>query len=415
MEIKEMINKNLDSEDISIWKKRPLKEVSLMNGRIGWQGLKKVEFTMNPHEPFLITGMNFKDGAIRWEEVYRISMKRYEEAKQIQLAKGDVLMTKDGTIGKLLYVDDIPFPSLASLNSHLLLFRPIRNSYVPKFLYYQLASKRFEDFIELNKSGTTFFGISQESVGKYLVLLPPLKEQKAIATALSDIDHLLQSLDQLIAKKRAIKQGAMQQLLTPPAEGGKRLEGFSGAWEVKNLGDVVEFKNGKAHENSISKHGQFIVINSKFVSTEGKVKKYSNNCLCPVYTNDIVMVMSDIPNGKAIAKCFYIGEGKHYTLNQRICALTSKSSSSKFLFYLINRHPYYLGFDDGVKQTNLRRDDVLDCPLSMPSTLQEQKAIAQVLTDMDTEIEILEQQRAKYQSIKQGMMQELLTGKTRLV
>ncbi|MGZ8236502.1 MAG: restriction endonuclease subunit S [Methylobacter sp.] len=189
-------------------------EVSSLKGRIGWQGLKQTEFTTNQDEPYLITGMNFKDGAIRWNEVYHISEERYEIAKEIQLKADDVLMTKDGTIGKMLYIDSIPYPEKASLNSHLLLFRPIRESYFPKYLYYQLTSKRFADFIELSKSGTTFFGISQTSVGKYPVLLPPMEEQILIATTLSDMDAEIAALETQLAKTRSLKQGMMHNLLT---------------------------------------------------------------------------------------------------------------------------------------------------------------------------------------------------------
>ncbi|MGZ8160353.1 MAG: restriction endonuclease subunit S [Methylobacter sp.] len=191
-----------------------LKDVSSLKGRIGWQGLKQTEFTSNEDEPFLITGMNFKDGAIRWHEVYHISESRYEIAKDIQLKPDDVLMTKDGTIGKVLYIDAIPYPYKASLNSHLLLFRPIRKSYIPKYLYYQLSSKRFKNFIELSKSGTTFFGLSQAAVGNYPVVLPPIDEQKRIAQILSDMDAEIAELENKLAKARAVKQGMMQQLLT---------------------------------------------------------------------------------------------------------------------------------------------------------------------------------------------------------
>jgi type I restriction enzyme S subunit len=191
-----------------------LRDVSTLKGRIGWQGLKQTEFTSNEDEPFLITGMNFKDGAIRWNEVYHISEDRYEIAKDIQLRKGDVLMTKDGTIGKVLYIDTIPSPGKASLNSHLLLFRPIRESYNSKYLYYQLSSQRFKDFIELSKSGTTFFGISQAAVGIYPVLLPPMEDQVQIATILSDMDTEIAALESQLAKTHSLKQGMMHNLLT---------------------------------------------------------------------------------------------------------------------------------------------------------------------------------------------------------
>lgn len=196
------------------WHESPLREVSYMKGRIGWQGLKQTEFTMNEEEPFLITGMNFKDGEIRWNEVYHISHERYEIAKDIQLMPNDVLMTKDGTIGKLLYVNDIPYPGKASLNSHLLVFRPMRNSYDPRFLYYQLSSKVFRDYIEISKSGSTFFGLSQEAVGNYLFKFPKLEEQTRIATILSGMDAEIAALETKLAKYRHIKQGMMQNLLT---------------------------------------------------------------------------------------------------------------------------------------------------------------------------------------------------------
>ncbi|SJN10588.1 Type I restriction-modification system, specificity subunit S [Leucobacter sp. 7(1)] len=196
------------------WREQAFSEVSTMKGRIGWQGLTQDEFTNNAHEPFLITGMNFRDGAIDWASVYHVPEDRYELAPEIQLKTGDVLMTKDGTIGKLLFVDTIPAPGRATLNSHLLVFRPISNSYDPRFLYYQLASPRFAQHIELHKSGSTFFGISQESVGKYQVLLPPLPEQEAISEVLRDADIELELLGQRLRKAQLLKQGMMQQLLT---------------------------------------------------------------------------------------------------------------------------------------------------------------------------------------------------------
>jgi len=197
------------------WDFRIFGDVSYMKGRIGWQGLKQTEFTINPDDPFLITGMNFKDGEIRWDEVYHVPEDRYQMAKEIQLKKGDVLITKDGTIGKLLYVERIPYPHKATLNSHLLVFRPIAGSYSPLYLYYNLSSSYFKNHIELNKSGTTFFGISQETVSKYLIPLPPtIAEQSAIGNVLSNMDSEIGALEKKLDKYKMLKQGMMQNLLT---------------------------------------------------------------------------------------------------------------------------------------------------------------------------------------------------------
>ncbi|HEX8017964.1 MAG TPA: restriction endonuclease subunit S, partial [Flavobacterium sp.] len=238
----------------SDWSLVKFKDVSFMKGRIGWQGLNQTEFTNNSEEPFLITGMNFKDGEIRWNEVYHVSNERYEIAKEIQLKINDVLMTKDGTIGKLLFVNDLPYPFKATLNSHLLVFRPLKKSYNPKYLYYNLASPYFNKHIELTKSGTTFFGVSQTSVGEYNLILPPIEEQTAIATALSDTDNWINRLEQLIAKKRLIKQGAMQELLRPKQ-----------GWENKKLGECAFITKlagfeYSLHFNSYKDGGEIVVI-----------------------------------------------------------------------------------------------------------------------------------------------------------
>jgi type I restriction enzyme S subunit len=257
--------------------------------------------------------------------------------------------------------------------------------------------------------GDAVVHISASALSTIDIPLPPKPEQTAIATVLSDTDALIEHLEKLIAKKKAIKQGAMQQLLI----GKKRLPGFNGEWEVKKLGEIVDFSNGKAHENFISDDGDYIVVNSKFISSEGQVIKYSKQCFCPAPANSILLVMSDVPNGKAIAKCFLVDKNDKYTVNQRICALRPKIDA-RFLFYKINRNSYYLAFDDGVKQTNLRKDDVLGCKLSIPKEEPEQTAIATILFDMDAEIKSLEQKKDKYTMLKQGMMQQLLTGRIRI-
>ena len=151
------------------------------------------------------------------------------------------------------------------------------------------------------------------------------------------------------------------------------------------LKDVADFRNGKGHEKNIVGKGKYIVINSKFVSTDSAVKKYSNEQISPLYKDDIVMVMSDLPNGKALAKCYLVKENDKYTLNQRIGAFTVKNNSfilTKYLFYILNRNMQLLKYDNGVDQTNLRKDDILSIYLSIPQ-LAEQKRIVSILDRFD--------------------------------
>lgn len=179
-------------------------------------------------------------------------------------------------------------------------------------------------------------------------------------------------------------------------------------WECVSLRDVCKFENGKAHENEIEANGKYIVVNSKFVSTEGKVKKYSNKGILIASVSDLLIVMSDVPNGRAIAKCFYVNEDNKYTVNQRIGKIMPTTISSKLLFYIVNRNPFYLSFDDGVKQTNLRKQDVVGLKIAIPSSTKEQQAIATALSDIDSLINSLTKLINKKKNIKQGAMQELL-------
>lgn len=157
------------------------------------------------------------------------------------------------------------------------------------------------------------------------------------------------------------------------------------------LHEIIDFKNWLGHEKIIDETWEFIVVNSKFVSTEGKVKKYSIEQLCPVYENDILMVMSDLPNGKALAKCYYVESNDKYSLNQRICALTIKNSKeidSRFLFYILNRNNQLLRYDNKVDQTNLRKDDILNIKIPIPyknwqPDIEKQQSIVAILDKFD--------------------------------
>lgn len=182
-------------------------------------------------------------------------------------------------------------------------------------------------------------------------------------------------------------------------------------WDVKRLLDVSDFSNGKAHEQSIDEAGDFVVVNSKFISTEGEIFKNSNQAISPLAKGDITLVMSDIPNGKALAKCYLIEIDNKYTLNQRICSIKTRVCDNVFLFYVLNRNKYFLSFDSGSGQTNLRRNEVLDCPLAIPPTIAEQTAIATALSNIDELISQTEKLIDKKIAIKQGVMQELLKPK----
>lgn len=353
--------------------------------------------------PFVMAN-NVQNGKV---DITTCKFIKKEQADNLQKGfsiNGDVLFTHKGTVGNVAIVQNITTEYIM-LTPQVTYYRVKDEKQISKhYLKQYFEGSFFQKFIENISGGGTraYIGITSQRMLPFI--LPPIAEQTTIANTLSDADGLITGLEKLIAKKRKIKQGAMQQLLQPK-------EG----WEVRKLGEICDFYNGKGHEQSISENGNYIVVNSKFVSTQGEVYKCSTENLFPLEKNDITIVMSDIPNGKALAKCFIIPEDNKYTLNQRIGAVRTNVLDYKFLYFILNRNDYYLAFDSGTGQTNLKKNDILDCPVSLPPTKEEQTQIATILSDMNAELSSLEQKLEKYKKVKLGMMQELLTGKTRLV
>ncbi len=234
-----------------------------------------------------------------------------------------------------------------------------------------------------------------------LALPPTLAEQRAIADALSDADALIASLDALIAKKRDLKQGAMQQLLT----GKTRLPGFTGEWNLKRLGDVANIKTGKRNNQDKQEDGAYPF----FVRSENvqKINSFSHDC-------EAIL----IPGEGNIGSIFHYIVGK-FDVHQRVYAITNfiDGVSGKFVHLWMRMNFGAHAMQNTVKATvdSLRLPTFQDFDLMLPPTLAEQTAIAEALSDMDAELAELEVKRDKACDLKQGMMQELLTGRIRLL
>ena len=142
--------------------------------------------------------------------------------------------------------------------------------------------------------------------------------------------------------------------------------------------------------------------------------KRTDKPLSPLSIGDITMVMSDIPKGKALAKCFFVEENEKYTLNQRVCSLKSTRINNRFLFYTLNRNKYFLDFDNGVGQTNFRKDEVLNCPIQLPPEREQQK-IVEMLSSVDGKVSVNKKLKEKLTLLKKGLMQDLLSGRVRVM
>ena len=194
------------------WSKINLAKKSKIKARIGWQGLTTNEYLDSGYS-YLVTGTDFVNGKIDWNNCHYVAKDRFDQDKNIQIQNNDILITKDGSLGKTALVKGLNKP--ATLNSGVFVIRPIQESYDPTFVYYILSSFVFKNFLDHLSAGSTIIHLYQKDISKFEFLMPPtIGEQVAIASILSDMDKEIESFEQKLAKTRQIKQGMMQQLLT---------------------------------------------------------------------------------------------------------------------------------------------------------------------------------------------------------
>ena len=194
------------------WARLNMADDSTLKARIGWQGLTTAEY-LNTGDYFLVTGTDFSDGRIAWSSCCFVATQRYTQDRNIQLRPKDILLTKDGTIGKVAFVDHLPCP--ATLNSGVFVIRPRDDAYDPQFFYYVLTSRIFDEFLIKLQAGSTISHLYQKDFVSFSFLAPAtVPEQTAIAEVLADMDAELAELEQRREKTHALKQAMMQELLT---------------------------------------------------------------------------------------------------------------------------------------------------------------------------------------------------------
>jgi len=290
---------------------------------------------------------------------------------------------------------------------HTYLLRDRNSLLVDNFRGIILNSQRVKNQMLQLAVGMKVFGVSKTQLVNVLLPLPPTRtEQKAIATALSDVDELIANLDKLIVKKKAIKQGAMQQLLTPPDKGGKRLPGFSGAWTYEPINDIALITTGGSDTQDRVDDGAYpFYVRSQKVE---RINRFS-------FDGEAILTSGD---GVGVGKIFHHVNGK-FDFHQRVYCIYSYRDNvdGKYLFCQFSTRFFDRVMSMTAKSSvdSVRREMIADMKVHLPPTKKEQQTIAKILSDMEVEIDALESKKAKYQAIKQGMMQELLTGKTRLV
>lgn len=350
-----------------------------------------------------ITANDFSTGKVDTITCKKLTPERASQFKKGVAINGDVLFAHNATVGPVALLKTTE--SFVILSTTATYFRTNNSILLNTFLKTVLEAPYFvKQYTPIMKQ-TTRNQVPLLTQRKLNIAFPSIAEQKKIAEFLSKVDEVIAEREEEVKDLEKQKKGLMQKIFSQQLRFTDSNNNPYPDWEEKKIGDVFEFYNGKAHEQEIDENGEYIVVNSKFISTEGQVKKYTNKVICPLKKDDIVLVMSDVPNGKAMSKCYLIEEDNKYSLNQRICCLRTKDVA-RFFIYQISRNKYFLKFDNGVSQTNLRKEDVLKCPIQVPC-LEEQQKIANVLSKLDELIEEKKALLSDWQQFKKGLLQQM--------
>jgi type I restriction enzyme S subunit len=388
------------------------------------------------HGVYMVTAADINDGVIKLDTARKTTEEAYNSllTPKSKPKRNDILLTKDGSLGRLAIVID----EKICINQSVAIIRPNEKA-EPLFLKLLLESPYYQKTMIENAGGSTIKHIYITIVNLMYIALPKKRsEQRAIASALSDVDALLESLDRLIAKKRDIKQAAMQQLLT----GKKRLPGFEKKkgykktelgeipvdWEVKQIGELAlkvgsgitptggqkVYKNvGRPFIRSQNVGNGILLLGDIAFIDENTHSKFPDT---EIQLDDVFLNITGASIGRSAVADKRVIAGN---VNQHVCIIRVNQlqmiPNYLNLFILSKDGQNQIdSFQAGGNRQGLNFGQVKSIKIPSPG-VDEQRAITVILTDMEAEIAALEKRREKTKSIKQAMMQELLTGKTRLV
>jgi type I restriction enzyme S subunit len=347
-----------------------------------------------------IRSQNVRKGMLDFSDRQYVQPPGGAEGERTGARTGDILITITGnSVGNVAYLKQ--GLGSAYVSQHVGLVRlgePKLADYICRYLS---PCAPGNPQIEISQSGQSKPGLNLQNLKDFRLAIPTSSgERDAISKALSDIDSAIEQLCKLIAKKRSIKQAVMQELLT----GKRRLPGFKGEWAVKRLGDVAHIKTGGRNNEDKIEDGEYpFFVRSDNVE---RINSYSYDC-------EAILV----PGEGRIGDIFHYVNGR-FDVHQRVYAITQfkPGLSGKFLHSYMAMNFGTWAMQNTVKATvdSLRLPTFKSFEMLVPPTEDEQDAIAAVLSDMDAELAALEARRDKARELKQGMMQELLTGRTRL-
>jgi len=343
-----------------------------------------------------LSSKNVTKGKIDWNNIMYIPEDLHNELyKRIAPQVDDILLAKNGTTGVAALVDrDEVFDIYVSLA----LIRPDKNKVNPRYLLYAINSLPTKRFFDSHLKGVGVPNLHLTHIRETPIKIVDMDNQEKIVEKLDCLSRLIENNEKQLLKLDELIKSRFIEMFGDRFTNNKQ-------WNTKLLGECISFHNGKAHEQVVDENGEYILVTSKAIATDFEDVRRTNSLLYPLQKNDIVMVMSDVPNGRALAKCQLIDENDKYTLNQRICSFDNYNFNPLFLLHLLNRHKYFLDFNDGNGQTNLRKDDILKCVLIIPP-IELQNQFSAFVEQTDKSKFEIQKSLEKLEILKKSLMQQ---------
>ena len=375
-----------------------------LRARIGWQGLRSDEF--KTEGPYLVTGVDFHNGRVDWDDCYHVAEERYAQDKGIQLHEHDLLITKDGTIGKTAVVVDCP--EKATLNSGVFVVRAINNEVVPEFLHYILHSHWFDLFVRNVLTGSTIKHLNQEKFYKFTFEAPDVPTQKKIVEVLESIDAVIDKTREIVQKYTNIKSGMLHDLF----------ETHLGGQKTRPLGEISNIQRGGSprpiqdfitdSEDGVNwiKIGDTSLTSKYIVSAKEKIIPAGVRHSRKVKPGDFVL-----SNSMSFGRPYIVGIDGCVHDGWLVISDYEDSLDVNYLYYILCSHQVQKQLEAlaaGSTVQNLKSDTVKKVVIPVPDDIDEQKRLAEMISSVDEKLDNERTYLAKLEDTKRGLIRDLL-------
>ena len=384
------------------WEQRKLSEIATMHARIGWQNLRTSEF-LDSGDYMLITGTDFIDGAVNFDTCHYVERERYEQDKHIQIRNGSILITKDGTLGKVAYIQGLTMP--ATLNAGVFNVEiKDENEVDNRYLFQYLKAPFLMDYVDKKATGGTIKHLNQNILVDFPVVLPHKAEQEKIGEYFLAIDHLITLHQRKYDKLTNVKKSMLEKMF--PQNGSNvpeiRFKGFTEAWEQRKLGDVVQITMGQSPDGSTYSDEP-----SDYILVQGNAD-LQNGWVCPrIWTTQITkkadagdLIMSVRAPAGAMGKTAY-----NAVIGRGVAAI----KGNEFIYQLLvkmDMDGFWKTLSCGSTFESLNSDNIKNAEVKVPTTA-EQVQIGDFFRQLDNLIALHQRELEKLKNLKKACLEKM--------